>query len=65
MSNSRFSNAGVLERPVQNATRIVKGPEKAELEAIVAAIGKSQAVIEFRMDGTVQRAKDNFVNALG
>ena len=31
----------------------------------VAAIRKSQAVIEFGMDGTVLDANDNFLNALG
>jgi methyl-accepting chemotaxis protein len=46
--------------------------EKLRLEAInkdyeaqVAAIGKSQAVIEFNMDGTVITANDNFLKALG
>jgi methyl-accepting chemotaxis protein len=36
-----------------------------ELEAYVAAIGKSQAVIEFAMDGTILTANDNFLNTLG
>ncbi len=31
----------------------------------IAAIGKSQAVIEFKMDGTVLTANDNFLKALG
>jgi methyl-accepting chemotaxis protein len=35
------------------------------LEATIAAIGKSQAVIEFQMDGTVITANDNFLRALG
>jgi methyl-accepting chemotaxis protein len=37
----------------------------AELAAQVAAISKSQAVIEFNLDGTVITANDNFLNALG
>ena len=37
----------------------------AELESTIAAIGKSQAVIEFRMDGTILEANDNFLSALG
>jgi methyl-accepting chemotaxis protein len=37
----------------------------AELAATVAAIGKSQAVIEFQMDGTILTANDNFLNAMG
>jgi methyl-accepting chemotaxis protein len=31
----------------------------------IAAIGKSQAVIEFNMDGTIVQANDNFLRALG
>jgi methyl-accepting chemotaxis protein len=31
----------------------------------IAAIGKSQAVIEFNMDGTIVAANDNFLKALG
>jgi methyl-accepting chemotaxis protein len=31
----------------------------------IAAIGKSQAVIEFKMDGTVVTANDNFLRTLG
>ena len=31
----------------------------------IAAINKSQAVIEFEMDGTIIRANDNFLNAMG
>jgi methyl-accepting chemotaxis protein len=37
----------------------------AELQATIAAIGKSQAVIEFAMDGTVLTANDNFLHVLG
>jgi len=37
----------------------------ADLAGQVAAIGKSQAVIEFNLDGTVINANDNFLHALG
>ena len=37
----------------------------ADYSGQVAAIGKSQAVIEFKMDGTVLTANDNFLKALG
>jgi len=37
----------------------------ADFEGQIAAIGKSQAVIEFGMDGTILTANDNFLNALG
>ena len=33
--------------------------------AQAAAIRKSQAVIEFQMDGTIVSANDHFLNALG
>jgi methyl-accepting chemotaxis protein len=34
-------------------------------KAVLKAIGKSQAIIEFATDGTVLRANDNFLKALG
>src|SRR5260221_555936 len=36
-----------------------------ELEAKLQAIGKSQAVIEFKLDGTIISANENFLKALG
>lgn len=36
-----------------------------DLEAQLAAIGKSQGVIEFDLDGTVLRANENFLDAMG
>jgi methyl-accepting chemotaxis protein len=36
-----------------------------DLQGQIAAIHKSQAVIEFTMDGTVLTANENFLNALG
>jgi methyl-accepting chemotaxis protein len=37
----------------------------ADLAGQIAAIGKSQAVIEFNLDGTIIDANDNFLRALG
>src|SRR5579863_6148238 len=37
----------------------------AEFSSQLAAIGKSQAVIEFKMDGTVVTANENFLSAMG
>jgi methyl-accepting chemotaxis protein len=37
----------------------------ADYEGQLAAIGKSQAVIEFALDGTILTANPNFLNALG
>jgi methyl-accepting chemotaxis protein len=39
--------------------------EAANFFGQIAAIGKSQAVIEFNMDGTIITANDNFLSALG
>jgi methyl-accepting chemotaxis protein len=36
-----------------------------DLEGVVAAIQRSQAVIEFSLDGTILTANDNFLQALG
>jgi methyl-accepting chemotaxis protein len=38
---------------------------RADLEGQVAAIGKAQAVIEFNLDGTIVKANENFLNAVG
>jgi methyl-accepting chemotaxis protein len=35
------------------------------LSSNFAAIGKSQAIIEFKMDGTIIRANENFLSAMG
>jgi methyl-accepting chemotaxis protein len=45
----------------------VTGPKlkAADLDGQITAIGKSQAVIEFRMDGTIITANENFLNTLG
>ncbi len=58
--------------PVRNGRRSIM-PDEAEvhaastweLEATVAAIGRSQAVIEFQMDGTIVTANDNFLKTVG
>ncbi|WP_438521824.1 PAS domain-containing protein, partial [Enterobacter hormaechei] len=37
----------------------------ADLSGQIDAIRKSQAVIEFKLDGTIVEANDNFLQALG
>ena len=37
----------------------------ADYRGQIAAIGKSQAVIEFQLDGTILTANENFLNAMG
>jgi methyl-accepting chemotaxis protein len=39
--------------------------QNADYQGQLAAISKSQAVIEFNLDGTILTANDNFLNALG
>ena len=39
--------------------------ELADLRGQVKAIGRSQAVIEFSLDGTIQSANENFLSAVG
>ena len=39
--------------------------QNADYAGQIAAIGKSQAVIEFNMDGTIITANDNFLRAVG
>ena len=43
----------------------VSAEQLADLEGQVAAINRSQAVIEFNLDGTIRHANDNFLSALG
>ncbi len=38
---------------------------RADLEGQIAAINRSQAVIEFHLDGTIIKANDNFLNTVG
>lgn len=48
-----------------NRSTELSAQELADLRGQIAAIGKSQAVIEFELDGTIIRANDNFLKALG
>lgn len=43
----------------------VKSSRMVELEGQVAAINKSQAVIEFNLDGTITSANENFLRVVG
>jgi len=39
--------------------------QNADYEGQIAAIGKSQGVVEFRLDGTILTANDNFLKMAG
>src|SRR5262245_52999833 len=59
---SRFGTAVAL-RPVARPPAKSRSP--AELAGMVAAMNRSQAVIEFTPDGRILEANANFLNALG
>lgn len=64
--NPIFDMTGKPFKVVKYATVITK--EKlinAEYQGKINAIGKSQAVIEFNLDGTIIYANDNFLAAMG
>jgi methyl-accepting chemotaxis protein len=65
MSNRRSKSAAVLNDPGLSSLRVSKTSDNREFEAVVAAIGKSQAFVEFQMDGTVLAANENFLHMLG
>jgi len=64
--NPVFDEKGKPFKVVKFATDITKQKLKnADLAGQLEAIGKSQAVIEFNLDGTILTANDNFLRALG
>lgn len=57
---------GRVTKIIQIATDITaEKMRNADFEGQLAAVGKSQAVIEFNLDGTITRANENFLNAVG
>jgi methyl-accepting chemotaxis protein len=64
--NPIFDEKGTPFKVVKFATDVTAQKLKnADLAGQIEAIGKSQAVIEFGMDGTVLTANSNFLDALG
>lgn len=64
--NPVLDNNGVPFRVVKYATDITaRKLRNADFEGQLEAIGKSQAVIEFDLDGTIRHANDNFLSTLG
>ncbi len=59
-SDGRFAGAVAVWSLVTDEIR-----EQADIRGQLEAIGKSQAVIEFELDGTILRANENFLNAVG
>ncbi|MBX7231820.1 MAG: PAS domain-containing methyl-accepting chemotaxis protein [Bdellovibrionales bacterium] len=57
---------GKLTKVIKFATDITEQKNKsAEFEGKMNAVSKSQAIIEFNLDGTIINANDNFLNTLG
>lgn len=64
--NPIFDGSGKPVRVVKYATDITaKMLEHANFEGQLQAISKSQAVIEFNLDGTILTANENFCGAVG
>ncbi|QDU69868.1 methyl-accepting chemotaxis protein [Engelhardtia mirabilis] len=64
--NPIFDPNGKPYKVVKFATDVTATKlQNADYEGQIAAIGKSQAVIEFEMDGTIRTANDNFLSCLG
>src|SRR5262249_34787759 len=64
--NPIFDEKGRPFKVVKFATDVTDQKMKAaNLDGQITAIGKSQAVIEFKMDGTIINANENFLNTLG
>ncbi|WP_448555501.1 methyl-accepting chemotaxis protein [Thalassotalea montiporae] len=64
--NPIFNEEGEATGVVKFATDITEQKiAAANFQGQIDAISKSQAVIEFNMDGTIITANDNFLNAMG
>jgi methyl-accepting chemotaxis protein len=64
--NPLIGRGGKPYKVVKYATDISKQKaENADLVGKIDAIGRSQAVIEFNLDGTIITANDNFLQTLG
>ncbi|NMP32435.1 PAS domain-containing protein [Thalassotalea sp. M1531] len=64
--NPVFDDDGKPYKVIKFATDITaQKMQSANYQGQIEAIGKSQAVIEFNMDGTIISANDNFLAAMG
>ena len=64
--NPILNEAGKPFKVVKFATDVTEQKMKAlDSDGQISAIGKSQAVIEFNMDGTIRVANQNFLDAMG
>ncbi|MES2960640.1 MAG: PAS domain S-box protein, partial [Pseudomonadota bacterium] len=64
--NPVFGADGKAYKVVKFATDITEAKQRAaDFEGQLNAVGKAQAVIEFKLDGTILNANDNFLKTLG
>jgi methyl-accepting chemotaxis protein len=64
--NPIFDQKGTLYKVVKFATDVTATKlQTADYQGQLAAVSKSQAVIEFGLDGTIITANDNFLGVLG
>ncbi len=64
--NPILDHNGKPLKVVKYATDITQQKQQtADYQGQIEAIGKSQAVIEFHMDGTIIKANENFLSAMG
>ena len=69
--SARVKRAAAVVVPANGRHSVAARPDEGqaeklvELGATVAAIGRSQAVIEFQMDGTILNANENFLKTVG
>lgn len=60
------NGVGKVVKVIKIATDITEQKKKnADFEGQINAINRSQAVIHFKLDGTILDANDNFLNAMG
>lgn len=64
--NPVYDSTGQVQRIVKFATDITQQKlESADIAGKLNALQRSQAIIEFSLDGTILDANDNFLNAMG
>ena len=64
--NPVFGDDGAVDYIIKFASDITEQKQKnADYEGQITAINKSQAVIEFDLDGQILTANDNFLSAMG
>ena len=64
--NPIFNKSGKVSKIVKYATDITAQTlQNADYRGQIDAVGKSQAVISFQLDGTILEANENFLGALG